>query len=187
MPLAVLLVLSAAVGGCRSANWKPTFVASLSGGDSKAVYVWLRPADQFTIDDLEGDRLVVENLFGWNDQGTPVQARWVRHDSKMGWMLEVAADTPQPARWIEVQGTVAHKSMRVRDVFRARWEMPTGGGAPASGGWRLVNFSDNVELVAPPPPAKGAAPGKAGAAESKGAAEFKVAEPSKAGGKAAGS
>jgi hypothetical protein len=169
----IAVVAMAAAAGCRSENWRPTFGENGAGYEAvpKEVFVILRPHDQFTIDDLAAERLVIENLFAWSDTGKPVRARWAREDSKMGWMLVVYVDASQATRRIEVQGTVVHASRRVRDVFHARWDVA----ADQAQRFRLAGFSDNVVLVAPTS-GKAAATGKA-------ADDFTVATPGKTGDK----
>jgi hypothetical protein len=176
VPLFLIVLLAAtAAAGCRSASWHPVFGGEEAGyvATTKEVYVALRPYDEATLSDVKADQFVIENLFAWNDQGKPVRVRWVRENAKLGWMLWVYVDASQPTRSIGVQGTVVHKSIRVRNMFRARWEV-----SPAAPGtWTLASFIDNIPFVFEPP-AKPAA--------GKTATEFKIAEPSKTGGKGPG-
>jgi len=141
----VLVSTMAASGGCRSANWRPSFGEYAAGylKDGQEVFVYLRPHDQFTVDDLGADRLVIENLYAWTDEGKPLGVRWGQQESRAGRLFFVAADASRPARRIEVQGTVVQKSLRVRDVFRARWELV--GDAPDQ--WKLMSFTDNIPLL----------------------------------------
>jgi len=149
MCLALVLAALAAAGGCRSANWQP-LVGDYAPGylkDTQEVFVYLLPLDQFTMHDMNADRLVIDNLHAWTDEGRPVQARWGRQQGRAGWMLFVAAEAPPAARWIEVQGTVVGQPARVRDVFRTRWETDVTG--PER--WQFGGFADNVQLI----PARG--------------------------------